>query len=60
MTSEPNAAGPAGYPLDIAADALRLVARGLLGAYTTFGTWMLETERLAGGGRPQAAVANTR
>lgn len=27
-------------------DALRLVATGLLGSYTTFSTWMLESQRL--------------
>jgi CrcB protein len=27
-------------------DALRLVATGLLGSYTTFSTWMLESHRL--------------
>ena len=39
-------------------DALRLLGTGLLGAYTTFSTWMLETERLAAGGRRRAAAAN--
>ena len=39
-------------------DAPRLLAAGLLGAYTTFSTWMLETERLAAGGRRRAAAAN--
>jgi CrcB protein len=34
----------AGAGLD--GDAYRLVATGLLGAYTTFSTWMLETQRL--------------
>jgi len=28
-------------------DAYRLVGTGLIGAYTTFSTWMLETQRLA-------------
>ena len=35
-------------------DAYRLAGTGLLGAYTTFSTWMLETHRL-GGGRAAAA-----
>lgn len=39
-------------------DTLRLLGAGLLGAYTTFSTWMLETERLAAGGRRRAAAAN--
>ncbi len=39
-------------------DALRLLGTGLLGAYTTFSAWMLETERLAAGGRRGAAAAN--
>lgn len=39
-------------------DALRLLGAGLLGAYTTFSTWMLETERLVDGGRRRAAAAN--
>ncbi|HET7573930.1 MAG TPA: fluoride efflux transporter CrcB [Solirubrobacterales bacterium] len=30
----------------------------LLGAYTTFSTWMLETHRLAEGGHHRAALAN--
>jgi CrcB protein len=30
----------------------------LLGAYTTFSTWMLETHRLLEAGRSKAAVAN--
>lgn len=43
-------------------DALRIVATGLLGAFTTFSTWMLETERTAagaaeaGGSRGRAAL----
>jgi CrcB protein len=30
----------------------------LVGAYTTFSTWMLETHRLAQAGRPRAALTN--
>ncbi|MBX5440130.1 MAG: fluoride efflux transporter CrcB [Solirubrobacteraceae bacterium] len=39
-------------------DALAIAGTGLLGSYTTFSTWMLETERLAGAGRRRAAAAN--
>jgi CrcB protein len=39
-------------------DAYRILGTGLLGAYTTFSTWMLETERLADRGARVAAVAN--
>ena len=39
-------------------DTLRLLGTGLLGAYTTFSAWMLETERLATGGRRRPAAAN--
>jgi len=39
-------------------DALRLVGGGLLGSYTTFSTWMLETLRLAERGRANAAALN--
>jgi fluoride exporter len=35
-----------------------LVGTGLLGAYTTFSTWMLETHRLAEEGRVRLAVVN--
>lgn len=44
--------------LEPGGDALRLLGAGLLAAYTTFSTWMLETARLAAGGRPRAAAAN--
>jgi CrcB protein len=38
-------------------DTYRLLGTGLLGAYTTFSTWMLESHRLAEDGRlPLAAV----
>lgn len=46
----------AGAALD--GDAYRLAATGLLAAYTTFSTWMLESERLARAGRHAAAAAN--
>lgn len=39
-------------------DALRLWATGLLGSFTTFSTWMLESQRLAEGGDGRAAAAN--
>lgn len=35
-----------------------LLGTGLLGAYTTFSTWMLETHRLAEEGRMRLAVVN--
>jgi len=35
-----------------------VVGTGLLGAYTTFSTWMLETHRLAEDGRWRPAVLN--
>jgi fluoride exporter len=39
-------------------DALRLAGTGLVGAYTTFSTWALESHRLAEEGRGRAAAAN--
>lgn len=39
-------------------DARFLVAGGLIGSFTTFSTWMLETQRLAQEGESAAAVAN--
>lgn len=33
--------------VSVSADALLVVGTGLLGAYTTFSTWMFESERLA-------------
>ncbi len=39
-------------------DALRLVAAGLLGSYTTFSTWMLESQRLGESDRRGAAALN--
>jgi CrcB protein len=41
-----------------AGDALRLLSIGLVGAYTTFSTWMLETQRLAEDGEARMAAAN--
>jgi len=39
-------------------DALRLLATGLLGSFTTFSTWMLETQRLTEDGEGGLAGAN--
>ena len=39
-------------------DAYRLLATGLLGAYTTFSTWVFDSHRLAAGGRRGAAALN--
>jgi CrcB protein len=44
--------------LALAGDAYTLVGTGLLGAYTTFSTWMLETHRLAEDGRLPLSVLN--
>ena len=35
-----------------------VLGTGFVGAYTTFSTWMLETQRLAEDGRGAAALAN--
>jgi CrcB protein len=37
---------------------LLLVGTGLLGSFTTFSTWMLETERLAEDGEARLALVN--
>jgi CrcB protein len=42
----------------LSGDANRLAATGLLGSYTTFSTWMLESRRLAGGGQRGLAALN--
>jgi CrcB protein len=39
-------------------DALRLLGTGLLGAYSTFSTWMFQSQRLAEDGEPGAALMN--
>lgn len=44
--------------LALRGDAALLAGTAAVGSYTTFSTWMLETERLAEEGRPAAAVAN--
>lgn len=40
-------------------DALLLAGTALLGSYTTFSTWLMETHRLAEEGELGAAVANS-
>jgi CrcB protein len=42
----------------VGGDALRLLGTGLLGAYTTFSTWMLESHRLGEDGRLRLGLAN--
>jgi len=44
--------------LDVSATATVLVGTGLIGAYTTFSTWMLESQRLAEDRRPALAIWN--
>jgi CrcB protein len=39
-------------------DGLRLAGTGLLGAYTTFSTWVFESHRLAEDGRLRLGLAN--
>jgi CrcB protein len=39
-------------PLGATGDALLLAGTGLLGSYTTFSTWMLESHRLGEDGEP--------
>jgi CrcB protein len=39
-------------------DALRLFGGGLLGGYTTFSTWMLQTHTIARAGQRHAAALN--
>lgn len=39
-------------------DVRLLVGTALVGSYTTFSTWMVQTVALAGSGRAAAAVAN--
>lgn len=40
----------------VTGDAILLAGTGFLGAFTTFSTWMVETERLAGRGRSALAL----
>jgi CrcB protein len=44
--------------LDVASDTMLVLGTGFLGSYTTFSTWMLETERLAEDGESRLALAN--
>lgn len=46
----------AGTALD--GDARLALGAGLLGSYTTFSTWMLETQRVGEAGKRRLAVAN--
>jgi len=46
----------AGTALD--GDARLLLGAGALGSYTTFSTWMLETQRVGEAGKQRLAVAN--
>jgi CrcB protein len=39
-------------------DARLLFGAGLLGAYTTFSTWMIETQRIGEAGKGRLAVVN--
>jgi CrcB protein len=42
----------------VSSDALILIGTGLIGSYTTFSTWMLESHRLADEGRFTRALGN--
>ena len=42
----------------LSGDALRLLGTGLIGAYTTFSTWALESHRAAEDGRSRSALLN--
>lgn len=44
--------------LAVGEDASRLLATAAVGSFTTFSTWMVETERLAERGRVELAAAN--
>jgi CrcB protein len=44
--------------VSLAGDALVLVGGASIGSFTTFSTWMFETQRLAEEGEPRAAAAN--
>ena len=44
--------------LTLRGDALVLVGGALMGSYTTFSTWMLESHRLGEDGEGRAALAN--
>jgi CrcB protein len=42
----------------LSGDAYRLAATGLVGAFTTFSTWALESHRLGEDGQLRAAILN--
>jgi CrcB protein len=42
----------------VGGDAYLLAGTATLGAYTTFSTWMFETQRATEDGRPRVALAN--
>jgi CrcB protein len=42
----------------LSTDAERILGTGFLGGYTTFSTWMLDSERLGDDGRRTAAALN--
>jgi CrcB protein len=44
--------------LSVGGDPLLLAGTALLGSFTTFSTWMLETDRLAEDGEGRLALAN--
>lgn len=44
--------------LSVASGTMLVLGTGLLGSFTTFSTWMLETERLAEEGESRVALAN--
>jgi CrcB protein len=46
------------YGRGIGGDAAFVVGTGALGSYTTFSTWMFESERLVEAGESRIAVAN--
>ena len=43
---------------DVTGDAYLLAGTATLGAYTTFSTWMFESQRAREEGRPRVALAN--
>jgi len=43
---------------DLTGDAYLLAGTATLGAYTTFSTWMFESQRAGEEGRPRVALAN--
>jgi fluoride exporter len=43
---------------DVDGDARLLLGAGLLGSYTTFSTWMVETQRIGEAGKRRIAILN--